>query len=126
MRVSIGDSRVDGMVVYLKPFGPINGRHDPVVIARFDFLADARGLVRREDDKPQSGVDQLAHHLVIACSLWQPHRFRIALEAFAEIRQAPTNLSAAVPVVAQRKESVPRRLCDPIGMAPTCTPSGFV
>src|SRR5882724_4617570 len=127
MKVSIGDSRIDGVVVYLAPFGSINARHCPAVIAPgFDFLADARGLVRRENDEPQSGVDQLAHHLVIARSLWQPHRFRIALEAFAEICQAPTNLSAAVALVAQGKDGMPIRLSDRVAMTATHTRAGLI
>src|SRR2546426_6161929 len=104
MRVVVGDARIDGLLIDLVPIRLLKGPAGPVATPTSrgsDCLSYAPRLMRREDDEPQSGIYQSAHDVVVAGCLWQPHRFRVAAEAIAKVREPPLNLSLPVAFIAQ-------------------------
>src|SRR5712664_80847 len=113
MKVSVGNTRVDGAFVHLVPFWSAR-IVNPVAIARG---SDTRRLMGGENYKPHTFFNQCVHHRVVTRSLWQPHRFSLTLKAVAKISQAPTNLCAQVAIVAQRQNRVPISLSDRVAMA---------
>ena len=113
MRISIGETRIDGVLIHILPDTAAKCAH-------------AGCLVRCENDNPQSSIDQRAHHVVIAGCLWQPHCFRVAPEAIAEVRQAPANLRLPVAFIAQRQNRMTVGLRDRVAMSSSFARAGLI
>src|SRR6185369_7209227 len=79
--------------------------------------ANARGLVRGENYKPHSRVDQLINHLVVTGSFRKPNGFRLSPEAITKISQPPANLGAPITFITQSQNCMAIGLRDRVAMA---------
>src|SRR5882672_9972809 len=103
MRVPIGDTSVDRLLINLAPICLLNWSNDPVATAvGTDSVSYVGRLMRSENNEPQTCLDQRAHYVVVAGCLRQPNRFRLAPEAMTKIGQAPLNLGAQIVFITQR------------------------
>src|SRR5207244_3458676 len=112
MYMTIGDARVDALIVYTLPLRATRG--DPVATARGSVTLR---LMRRQNDEAQSFVDQGAHHRIVAGSFRKPHCFGFTLEAMAKISHAPTNLRPQVARIAQGQDRMSIGLSNSVAMS---------
>src|SRR5947209_11088253 len=110
MRISISDTGIDALLVYIPPLGVANRSH-------------ASGLMRRQNQKAQSFVDQCGHYKIVARGFGQPQRFGIAHETIAKIGNAPANLSTSIAFIAEGQDRVAISLSDRVAMTTALVPA---
>jgi hypothetical protein len=78
---------------------------------------DTLRLMRRKNHVVEPLLDEHAQRLVIAPRLRKPQRFGSSPEPMSEVREAPANLRATVPIVAKGQNRVPVALRNGIAMS---------
>ena len=98
MTVGIGHACADALVADIAPLGKawinLSGGVSGCVTS-----ANTRGLVRRENHKAQSFIDQRCHDFIVARRLGQPHRFSVARKVATKIRHSPSDLRTEISLV---------------------------